>query len=197
MAQRHLRNTCLEYLVETGKQTHINRALEQFEHGGNMTNVIAALKALSNFNCEERQKALASFEATWSNDPLVLDKWFSIQATSRLAETPERVIALMNHSGFDIKNPNRVRALLGAFFMMNLAYFHASDGAGYAFFSRQVLALDALNPQVAARMMGAIIRWRRYDSHRQTLMKVEIEKIIDTESISRDVYELAAKSLDK
>ncbi len=197
MAQRHLRNTCLEYLVETGKQTHINRTFEQFEHGGNMTNVIAALKALSNFKCEERQKALAAFEATWSNDPLVLDKWFSIQATSRLAETPERVIALMNHSGFDIKNPNRVRALLGAFFMMNLAYFHATDGAGYAFFSRQVLALDALNPQVAARMMGAIIRWRRYDSHRQTLMKVEIEKIIDTESISRDVYELAAKSLDK
>jgi aminopeptidase N len=197
MAQRHLRNTCLEYLVEIGKQTHINRAFEQFEHGGNMTNVISALKALSNFNCEERQKALAAFEATWSNDPLVLDKWFSIQATSRLAETPERVIALMNHSGFDIKNPNRVRALLGAFFMMNLAHFHASDGAGYAFFSRQVLALDALNPQVAARMMGAIIRWRRYDSHRQTLMKAEIEKIIDTESISRDVYELAAKSLDE
>jgi len=196
MAQRRLRNTCLGYLVEIGTQPHIDRAFTQFANGENMTNVGAALQALSNIDCEERLSALAAFEAKWNNEPLVLDKWFSIQATSHLPDTPERVAALMDHERFEFKNPNRFRALLGAFFMMNPLHFHAADGSGYKFFAQQVLALDALNPQVAARMMSAIIRWRRYSPDRQTLMKTEIEKIIGTEGLSRDVYELAAKSLE-
>lgn len=195
IARRRLRNTCIGLLMETGAQDHIDRALAQFEAGANMTDVSAALQSLVVTDCPERQVALNAFEMEWRDEPLVMDKWFAMQATSPLPGTLDQVVRLMDHDGFDLRNPNRVRSLLGAFFMMNPAQFHAADGSGYRFFGRQLLALDRINPQVAARMMSEIIRWRRFDPDRQALMKAELEVIAKTEGLSRDVYELASKSL--
>jgi aminopeptidase N len=195
IARRRLRNTCLGLLMETGAQSHVDRAHAQFKAGANMTDVSAALQSLAATDCPERQIALKAFEIEWRDEPLVMDKWFAIQATSPLAGTLNHVVELMDHDCFDLKNPNRVRSLLGAFFMMNPAQFHAADGSGYRFFGRQLLALDQFNPQVAARMMSEIIRWRRFDPDRRAMMKTEIEMIAGTEGLSRDVYELASKSL--
>ena len=196
IARRRLRNTCLGYLVETNSQKHIDRCVHQFRNSNNMTDAMAALQALANTDCPEREIVLMEFEDAWRHEPLVMDKWFSVQATSHLPGTLGHVRDLMEHAAFDIKNPNRVRAVLGGFCLGNQTGFHASDGSGYQFFGDQVLALDPINPQVAARLMGEIIRWRRYDGGRKELMKAQLERIVGTDGLSRDVYELAAKSLE-
>ncbi|NQV21179.1 MAG: DUF3458 domain-containing protein, partial [Rhodospirillales bacterium] len=196
IARRRLRNICLGYLMETGHQPHVDRCFQQFQVSTNMTDVSAALQALANVECPERAAALAEFEGKWRDEPLVMDKWFAVQATSYLPGTLGRVRGLMDHAGFDLKNPNRVRSLIGAFCLSNPVHFHAADGSGYSFFGTQILALDSLNPQVAARLMGEIIRWRRFDPQRQALMKAELERIVGTDGLSRDVYELAVKSLE-
>ena len=196
IAHRRLRNTCLGYLMELDAQEHIDRCVEQFRSGTNMTDTMAALQTLANSDCPERLQVLEEFETKWIDEPLVMDKWFSVQATSRLPRTLDRVKELMAHRGFDIKNPNRVRAVLGGFFFGNPTGFHAPDGAGYQFFGDQILSLDPINPQVAARMMGEIIRWRRYGETHQVLMKKQLERIAGANSLSRDVFELATKSLE-
>lgn len=123
-----------------------------------MTDVGAALSILACMNAPEREKALADFYGKWKSDPLVLDKWFTVQATSTLPDAAKHVAALTKHPDFGLKNPNRVRSLVGAFAMADQARFHGKDGAGYTFLADQVIALDALNPQVAARMAGAFDR---------------------------------------
>jgi aminopeptidase N len=118
-----------------------------------------------------------------------------VQAMSSRADTLERVQALMQHPGFSMRNPNRVRALVGAFANANPLRFHASDGSGYAFLREQVLALDTFNPQIAARLLRAISRWRRFDQGRQAHMRAVLEDVVSSK-VSRDVYEIAAKSLE-
>jgi aminopeptidase N len=173
----------------------VGRCFDQFSGGDNMTDVAAALTCLANSESPEREEALEAFSQKWRNDPLVMDKWFTLQATSKRPDTLEKVKRLMEHPTFNIKNPNKVRALIGAFFHGNPARFHDRSGDGYAFHGDQVLGIDSLNPQVAARLLGAITRWRKYDETRQGMMKAQLERIAAAPGISRDVYEIASKSL--
>ena len=125
----------------------------------------------------------------------MVDKWFALQAGARLPDTLTRVQALMRHSAFKLTNPNKVRALIGRFCQGNPVRFHAANGAGYLFLADQVLALDRLNPQMAARLLAPMSRWRRHDAQRQQLMQAQLQRIVATQGLSKDVYEIASKSL--
>ena len=195
VGRRALKNLCLGYLMELEDPELRRVCVSQLENADNMTDQLAALQMLANSESGERDHALAVFEQRWRDDPLVLDKWFTAQATSHLGDTLERVRALLSHPGFDLHNPNRVRALIGAFCHANAVRFHAADGAGYRFLGEQVLAIDPANPQVAARLLGAFGRWRRFDAQRQGLMRTELERILARTGLSRDSYEVASKTL--
>ncbi len=195
VGQRSLTNTCLGYLMELEKPEIRDLCMAQFRKSNNMTDVMAALHTLTNTDCPERTEALAEFYEKWHEDPLVIDKWFALQATSRLPRTLDEVKALMKHAAFTLKNPNRVRSVIGAFCSGNPIRFHEATGAGYAFLTEQVLRLNALNPQIAARLLGALTQWRRYDRARQELMKAALEQIVQVPDLSKDVYEIATKSL--
>jgi aminopeptidase N len=189
--RRALRNLCLSYLVETGDTP---LAYEQFRAADNMTDAVAALTALANVDCPERQPALDAFYAKWQNEPLVVDKWLAVQAASRLPGTLARVHELLSHPAFDIKVPNKVYALIRVF-AANHVRFHAADGAGYAFLADQVIALNALNPQVAARMARGFDRWTRFDDRRKAAAKAALQRIKDSRGLTRDVAEIVTKAL--
>jgi len=193
--RRSLKNICLSYLAYTEKDEFINICFQQFQQADNMTDQIAALGILSDYDCTQREQALDSFYEKWKNDSLVLDKWFSIQAFSRLPGRLKKVKELMKHPAFDIKNPNKVRSLIGGFCAGNTVQFHDLSGEGYQFLADQVLLLNGLNPQVASRMTSGFSDWRRYDSKRQELMKSQLLRIQKVSGLSRDVYEIVTKSL--
>jgi aminopeptidase N len=195
VGRRSLKNLCLAYLMTLEEPEIVKRCIDQFSRADNMTDVSAALSCLANSEAPEREEALEAFYRKWHHDPLVMDKWFTLQATSKRPDTLENVKRLMAHPAFNIKNPNKVRALIGAFCHGNPARFHDRSGAGYAFHGDQVLAIDRLNPQVAARLLQAVTRWRKYDQARQGMMRDQIERIAATPGISRDIYEIASKSL--
>lgn len=199
MAARALKNVALSYLMQPERSEMAQLCFEQFESADNMTDTSAAFRALVNSRSELaaplKEKALASFYERWSDEALVVDQWFAIQATCPLPGTLTKVKALMNHEAFNMRVPNRMRALVAQFAMGNITNFHQADGEGYAFLAAQVIELNAMNPQMAARMLGPLTRWRKYDEKRQTLMKEELQKILDTEGLSPDVFEIASKSL--
>ncbi len=194
---RSLKNTCLRYLSVLEDNDVIALCGRQFDAAHNMTDVIVALSCLGNSEGSEKEDALSSFYNKWQQDPLVLDKWFSIQATSRLDNTLSNVKSLTKHPAFSIKNPNKVRSLIGAFCNANPSKFHDTSGAGYEFLADTIIKLDGLNPQVAARMSNAFSQWRRYDKNLQKLMRSQMERIIGVKELSRDVYEVMSKSLAK
>ncbi|HDS1778342.1 TPA: aminopeptidase N [Pseudomonas putida] len=195
-ARRSLQNIALSYLMQSGKQQVLDATLEQFEHCDNMTERLTALAVLVNSPFEaERAKALAAFAEHFKDNPLVMDQWFSVQAASTLPGGLARVKALMQHPAFTLKNPNKVRALIGAFAGQNLVNFHAADGSGYRFLADLVIELNALNPQIASRQLAPLTRWRKYDDARQALMKGELERILASGELSSDVYEVVSKSL--
>src|SRR5918992_1408658 len=173
IGRRSLRNLCLGYLGELGQSA---LAYEQFERADNMTDSMAALFTLANLDCPEREKALAEFYERWKDEPLVLDKWLAVQAGSRLSTTLKTVKQLLKHPAFDIKVPNKVYALIRAF-AANHVRFHAADGSGYAFLADQVIRLNTLNPQVAARMARGFDRWRKFDPGRQEKARAQLERI--------------------
>jgi aminopeptidase N len=191
IGRRSLRNLCLSYLVETGRSA---LAYEQFSTASNMTDTMAALTALANIECPERLPALEAFYAHWQHEPLVVDKWLAVQATSRLPGTLARVKELLSHPAFDIKVPNKVYALIRAF-ASNHVRFHAADGSGYAFLADQAIRLNALNPQVAARMARGFDRWKKFDDARQAKARAALERIRDSKDLSRDVAEIVTKAL--
>ena len=191
VGRRSLRNACLAYLSAEGDPT---RAKAQFDAGGNMTDVLAALSVLSGIECPDRTQALGAFHAAWRDDPLVLDKWFSLQAISPLPETMAAVRALAAHPDFDLRNPNRVRSLVGSF-GFNQVRFHAADGSGYRFLADMIIRLDPANPQIAARMVSPLGQWRRFDAGRQALMKAELARIVALAGVSKNTFEMASKSL--
>jgi aminopeptidase N len=193
IGKRSLRNACLSYLSASGDPSLAKR---QFDTAGNMTDSLAALGVLSGIDCPEREAALAAFHAKWHDDPLVLDKWFSIQAISPLANTVANVRALSKHPDFDLRNPNRIRALVGAFASANQVRFHDAKGEGYRFLADIVIALDPANPQVAARIVGPLGQWRRMDAKRQSLMKAELSRVVALRGLSKNTYEVVSKSLD-
>ena len=160
-----------------------------------MTDVLSALAFFTRIDCPEREPAIAEFYGRWKHDTLVLDKWFSLQAMSHLPGTLESVERLMEHPAFDIRNPNKVRSLVGAFCHGNQVRFHDAGGAGYRFLADRVVQIDAINPQVAARLMGSFSRWRKFDAGRRERMQAELERILATAKLSKDVYEIASKTL--
>jgi aminopeptidase N len=194
MGKRSLKNTCLGYLMELDDDDVLRLCVDQFRTGGNMTDVMAALVNLANNDRPERAEALAAFYEQWKNDPLVMDKWLAIQATSRLPGTLGTVKALLTHPVFTLKNPNKVRALIGAF-ASNSVRFHDLSGEGYAFVADQVLAIDPMNPQIAARLVSSFTMWKRYDEKRKVLMQGQLERIRGMGKLSKDVFEIVTKSL--
>jgi aminopeptidase N len=195
MGKRSLKNTCLHYLMELEDDNIRQRCVEQFETANNMTDVITALGALANTECAEREQALAKFYDKWKGETLVLDKWLGIQATSRLPNTLASVKSLTEHEAFNIKNPNKVRALIGAFAHGNAVNFHDASGNGYQFIADYVIELNKLNPQIASRLTTVFTMWRKYDEQRQALMKQQLERIKAEPKLSKDVYEIIDKSL--
>jgi aminopeptidase N len=196
MARRDLNQACLGYLMILQEDEIIDFCMRQFETANNMTDVLSALGNLSHYDTSVRQQALAAFYDKWQHDAQVVEKWFAIQAGSDLPDVLDKVKALMNHAAFTMTNPNKVRSLIGRFCAGNLAHFHAMDGTGYAFLADQVLALDTMNPQIAARLIQNMSRWRRYDDKRQALMKKQLERILASKDLSKDVYEIASRSLN-
>ena len=194
-ATRALKNICLTYLVRLEDLEPRQACLRQVLTFDNMTDAFAALAALSFVPCAEREEAVEVFAKRWDGDSLVMDKWFAIQALSGGEDSTRRIRQLMRHRAFDIKNPNRVRALLGGFFYHNPTGFHRKNGDGYRFLTEILTTLDPLNPQVAARLAGALAQWRRFDQGRQELMQVEMTKLLQLPRLSRDMSEILSKTL--
>ncbi|MBV8399150.1 MAG: aminopeptidase N [Acetobacteraceae bacterium] len=195
IGRRALRNLCLAYLAAEGSTDGVALAKAQFDADQNMTDVLAALVALSAIDCPERQEALAGFYEKWRHEDLVLDKWFAIQAASPLPGTLRSVKELQHHPDFDLKNPNRLRSLIGSFASANPVRFHDATGAGYQLLADTIIELDPINGQVAARFVPPLGRWRRYDEGRQALMKQELQRILDVPGLTKGTYEMASKSL--
>ena len=195
IGRRSLKNLCLGYLALLDIPSIQQNCFDRFVDADNMTDRMAALTCLVHNRLPRWEEALAAFYHQFESDPLVVDKWFTLQATSPQPETLTEIEALMAHPDFTMRNPNRVRSLVGAFAQGNPALFHDLSGAGYAFLADRVIELDALNPQVAARLVSPLSRWRRYDSERQGLMKTQLERIQRQENLSTDVGEIVGKSL--
>jgi aminopeptidase N len=198
MARRSLKNLALTYLVRTGEAGWLEACNRQFTTAGNMTDQYAALKNLVNSDTDLGRvfatEALDGFYKQWRHEPLVVDQWFAVQATSQLSGVLGRVKQLLHHECFEIRNPNKVRSLIGAFCGQNHVAFHAAAGDGYEFLADQVLSLDKLNPQIASRLLTPLTRWRKFDEKRQALMQVQLQRIKATADISRDVFEIVEKS---
>ena len=194
-ARRVLKNRALTYLDQAPDAARRGLVERQYHDADNMTDRMAALALLVDRAGPERGEALDDFHHRHGDNPLVIDKWFALQARSSRPDTLAAVIHLLDHPAFALNNPNKVRALIGAFVVGNPLHFHDQTGAGYRFLADQVIALNALNPQVAARLLPPLGRWRRFDEARQTRMKTELERILAVPSVSRDVYEIASKSL--
>ena len=170
-------------------------AARHFAEATNMTDELAALSILVYNDAPGRFDALDRFYDRWRNDPLVLGKWFSVQATSPIDSTIEIVDGLTRHPAFEWRNPNKFRALIGAFAMANQVNFHRIDGAGYRFVADWLLKLDPINPQTTAKVLTAFETWRWYDERRQTMMRGELERIRDTDGLSRDSKEIVVRLL--
>jgi aminopeptidase N len=192
--KRALRNACLRYLTAADDEAAAGLADAHYRTASNMTDMIAGLAALTRMESPLRDAAFTHFYDRFRNDPLVLDKWMGLQAGSPLPETVTAVRGLMKHPAFDIKNPNRVRALVGAFSVNHLR-FHNDDGSGYRLVGEVIRRLDPMNPQVAARMAGAFESWRRYDPARQQLMRGELAAIQGLSGISPNLFEVTGKML--
>ncbi|UUL81583.1 aminopeptidase N [Sphingomonas qomolangmaensis] len=192
---RRLRTVSLGYIAASGAADAAELAFVQFENADNMTDRQGALTTLVSSHADSRIAALDIFYNRYSDNPLVLDKWFSTQALSSRDDTLAVVEELARHRDFTLANPNRARALVGAF-SVNQRAFHAADGRGYRFVADQLIALDKLNPQTAAKLVPPLGRWKRFDEGRATLMRGELERILATPGLSKDMFEQVAKSLD-
>ena len=193
--RRRLKNAALQYLmVDDDDAEAVAAALTQATQADNMTDCIAGLTALASSHASPRQQAFDHFYVTWKDDPLVIDKWFTLQALSYRPDTLAQVEALTRHPAFTITNPNRLRSLVGAF-SVNQVRFHAADGAGYTYLADQVIAVDKVNAQTAARLVAPLGRWRRFDQGRSALMRKQLERILKVSGLSKDVYEMVSKSL--
>ena len=192
--KRALKNLALSYLAELDNTDAHNLAQTQYDNANNMTDRLAALSALINSSAPGREEALTRFYEEFEHEALVIDKWFALQAMARTTDVAA-VRALMQHPAFTLKNPNRARSLIFSFCNSNPSQFHATDGSGYAFWTEQVIALNAINPQVAARLARSLDRWRKYAPDLQGKMRAALKQVADTKSLSKDVLEVVTKSL--
>ena len=195
IGRRALKNRCLEYLMQIPDEPGLALCQAQFAAARNMTDQLAALRLLVDTGGASGRDALARFHDQWRHQRLVIDKWFAIQAAAKPADTLERVRRLLTHPAYADTDPNRVRSLVGTFCLANPVRFHTPGGAGYRLLREQVLRLDPLNPQLAARLLQGLVRWRRFDAERQARMRGELEDILATPGLSRGCCELASKAL--
>jgi aminopeptidase N len=194
IAMRSLRNTCLAYLV-SADPTNIALAVKQYRAATNMTDRLAALKEIAFYGDSAlRDNTLEAFYHDWRHEALVVNQWLQLQAAIPDEQALSRVQALLFHAEFDLRNPNKVRALVGGFANQNPINFHRLDGAGYRFLSDIVIQLNRLNPQVAARLLTPLTKWRNYTGRAQ-LMCAELERLAAEPALSPDVYEVVTKSL--
>ena len=196
IGKRALRNCVLSYLMQV-ESVGPELAWQQFNTADNMTDKAAALGSLVNCKAAElySYRALKAFETDYSNETLAMNLWLQIQASAKLINGLDRVKALMAHPAFNINNPNKARSLLGAFCSSNLINFHRPDGSGYRFLQQQVTALNALNPQVAARLVTPLTRWKKLPEPNQGLMRDSLQKIAEHEGLVKDIQEIVTKSL--
>jgi len=194
--RRRIKNRSLRYLVASGRAAAIELAASQFHQASGMTDYEAAFSCLVDVDAPETNDAIEAFYQRWKEEPLVLDKWFRMQAMSTASNAFERVVELSKHPSFNLSNPNRSRSLLYAFAAGNPTGFHRADGEGYRFVADHVLQLDPINPQVAARIVSCFNQWKRYEPGRQALMRAELERMAGTDSISKDVREIVERSLE-
>lgn len=192
--KRALKNLALSYLAELDDAEAHALAQAQYDAANNMTDRMASLAALANSQAPGKAEALARFYSDFEQEPLVIDKWFSLQAMARTTDVAA-VRTLMKHPAFSIKNPNRARSLIFSFCNGNPSRFHAADGSGYAYWAEQVIALDAINPQVAARLARSLDRWRKYAPALQEKMRAALQQVADTAKLSKDTREVVTKSL--
>ncbi|WP_024460037.1 aminopeptidase N [Marinimicrobium sp. LS-A18] len=199
IAERSLKNAALSYLMVLNEADMIAACEQQYRQANNMTDAIAAVGELVNSQASGaesvREQVLADFYQTWKDEPLVVDQWLRVQATSSRANTLDVVRELEQHPAFEPNNPNKIRALVGAFTNANPINFHRADGAGYRFLGDQILRLNSVNPQIAARLVTPFTRWKRYPKALQELMHAELERIKAEPKLSKDVYEVVSKSL--
>jgi aminopeptidase N len=196
MAQRGLKNAALSYLLKTDHKKYCDLALAQFESSDNMTDSMAALASIVNSKHKSQAEvALASFYNKWQTEPLVVNQWLAVQAGSAEYGTVENINKLLAHEAFDIKNPNKVRSVIGAFAGQSLVNFHAEDGSGYQLLADKIVLLNRLNPQIASRLVAPLSKWRRYVDAQGQQMKKQLQRIMSEKDLSKDVYEVVSKSL--
>jgi aminopeptidase N len=191
---RRLRTVTLGLIAAADETEAAKLAKAQFDRADNMTDRQGALGVLVSTETPERQQALDAFYERFHDDPLVLDKWFALQAAAQRADTVDQVLRLAQHPDFIMTNPNRLRSLVGSF-AANQWAFHSPDGRGYAFLADMIIAADRLNPQIAARLVPAFGRWRRFEPKRSAMMRQALERVLATPGLSKDVYEQVSKSL--
>jgi aminopeptidase N len=193
--RRALRNAALDLLAADPHANNLERAIGHYQAAANMTDAMGGLSALMQFGGEAFDHALTDFYERWKHEPLVIDKWFAVQARSPAEEVLGRVLGLTAHPAFDAKNPNRLRALVQSFTSGNPARFHDPSGAGYRFLADQILAADSFNPMVAARLLEPLGSWRRYDPVLGAQMREQLQRIVDTPGLSKNVFEMASRAL--
>jgi aminopeptidase N len=194
--KRALRNAALGYLVSRGRAEDIAQVVAHFANATNATDEVSALAMLSELRSPERTKAFARFYERWKGDHLVIDNWFAYQAASPLSSALPTVVKLTRHPLFSIKNPNKVRALIGTFAMGNPINFNRPDGRGYEFVADRVLEIDAFNPQVAARLLSAFRSWKAMEVNRRRLAKKTLQRVAKTKPLSRDTAEIVSRMLE-
>jgi len=196
MAQRGLKNAALNYLLKSTNSDYKALAVKQFENNDNMTDSMAALASLVNsVHKLEAESALTAFYKKWQAEPLVVNQWLAVQAGSAEYGSIENIRQLLSHEAFDIKNPNKVRSVIGTFAGQSLVNFHAKDGSGYQLLADNIILLNTLNPQIASRLVAPLSKWRRYVDHQGQQMKAQLQRIMAQDSLSKDVYEVVSKSL--
>ena len=198
IARRSLKNLALSYLMRSDQDEAVTLAQTQFVQASNMTDQLSGLRCLVNSGAgaavDLKRDALDSFYRQWSHEPLVVDQWFVAQAVCQLPGSLAQVKQLLEHADFDIRNPNKVRSLIGAFCGQNHLGFHDASGEGYEFLADQVLILDKLNPQIASRLLTPLTRWRKFSAKRQGLMQAQLRRIKAQEELSKDLFEIVEKS---
>ena len=193
--RRALRNALLDLYAAGNRDAGAEVASHQFNQANNMTDQVGALSILSYIPGDRRELALDSFFRTHAADPLVVDKWFALQAMIPEESTLERVRGLMQHHAFSMSNPNRLRSLVGSFAAGNLTRFNAIDGSGYDFLADIVMQLDARNPQVAARLLGAFKTWRNMEPQRRAKAEAALRRVAAVQGLSPDVRDIVDRSL--
>jgi len=181
--------------VVTEKNSEWERCKEHYYTANNMTDCISALSHFANSVHGSRQQHLNHFYDKWHDDALVLDKWFSIQALSTQADALNQIQGLLQHASFNIRNPNKVRAIFSTLIQGNPFKFHQQDGQAYSILGDVIVELDTINPQVASRFCTAFSQWRRFDPQRQELMQSQMSRILEQANVSADVYEILNKTL--